>query len=220
MKVLVVACHPDDELLGAGGTVAKHAADGDEVVLAIVCEGISMRYDPVRHEEVRRQAAEAGAILGAAEVVHADLPDQKLDTLPISDVIGVVEGLVTRFTPEVVYTHFGGDVNRDHQVLAEAVLVAARPYAAPGVREILMFETPSSTEWSSPSVLPAFQPSVFVDVSTTLEKKVEAFLRYTAEVRPWPHPRSPEALRERARHWGSLVNRKAAEPFVPVRLFR
>jgi LmbE family N-acetylglucosaminyl deacetylase len=220
MNVLILAAHPDDELLGVGGTAAVHAERGDRVTLAVMCEGISMRYDDARHAVVRDQLRKAADILGVESIHVGDLPDQKLDTLPLSDVIGHVERLVATFAPETIYGHFGGDVNRDHQVLAEALLVAARPYSAPGVREILMFETPSSTEWASPTVLPVFQPTVFVDISTTLERKIEAFLSYEAEVRAWPHPRSAEALRDRARYWGSLVNRTAAEPFVQVRSLR
>ena len=220
MKILVIAAHPDDELLGVGGTAAVHVARGDEVRMAVMCEGISMRYSPERHAEVQAQARRSSEILGVTDLVLRDLPDQQLDTLPLTQVAGEVEKLVDEFQPEVVYSHFGGDVNRDHQVLAEAVLIATRPYAAPFVREILMYETPSSTEWGSPVVLPAFQPNVFVDISSTLEKKVEAFLCYSAEVREAPHPRSPEALRDRARYWGSLINRPAAEPFAAVRLLR
>ena len=160
------------------------------------------------------------SIVGAAGVVHRGLPDQRLDTLPLSEVACEVEQLIEGFAPEVVYTHFGGDINRDHQIIAEAVLVATRPYAAPSVREVLMFETPSSTEWGAPQILPVFHPAVFVDIAPTLERKVDAFLCYTAEVRDYPHPRSPRALRERARYWGSLVNRTAAEAFAVVRSLR
>jgi len=131
-----------------------------------------------------------------------------------------VERLVEEFRPEIVYTHFGGDINRDHQVLAEAVLVAVRPYAAPSVREVLMFETSSSTEWSSAQISPVFQPNAFVEIGETLERKVEAFLCYSAEVRDYPHPRSGQALRDRAHYWGSIANRAAVEPFVVVRSFR
>lgn len=220
MKVLVVAAHPDDEILGVGGTAAMHVRRGDTVALAIICEGISARYAPERHAEVERQSRNAGAILGVAEVVLRSLPDQGLDTLPVTQVAAPVEQLIAEFEPEVVYTHFAGDVNRDHRILAEAVLVATRPYAAPSVREVLMFETPSSTEWGAAQLAPVFQPSVYVDISDVLDLKIEAFVCYTAEVRPFPHPRSPEALRDRARYWGSLVNRRAAEPFTVVRSLR
>lgn len=220
MKVLVVAAHPDDEILGVGGTVAKHVEHGDTVALAIVCEGISMRYADERKTEVREQSQKAAAILGVSDLIIRDLPDQRLDTLPLGDVINEVEKLVRSFQPNAVYTHFCGDINRDHRVLAEAVLVATRPYAAPFVHEVLMYETPSSTEWGIPQLSPSFQPNVYFDIATTLEKKIEAFACYTAELCPEPHPRSLKALRERAHYWGSLINRRAAEPFVCVRSLR
>jgi LmbE family N-acetylglucosaminyl deacetylase len=220
VNVLVVAAHPDDELLGAGGTVASHAANGDHVKLAVMCEGCSLRYNPEWDAQVRRQASEAARILGVTDLVMGDLPDQRLETIPLQEVGKKVEQLIADSQPEVIYTHFAGDINRDHQVLAEAVLVAARPYSAPSVKEILMFETPSSTEWSSPSLTTPFQANVYVDIEKFLQKKIEAFRCYTAEVRPFPHPRSPEALTDRARYWGSLINRKAAEAFVLVRSTR
>lgn len=220
MNVAVISAHPDDELLGVGGTVARHVDRGDRVRLAVMCEGISVRYDPARHAEVQSQAKAAAGILGVTDLVLRDLPDQRLDTVSLTDIVREIDGVLDGFQPEVVYTHFGGDINRDHRILTEAVLVATRPYAAPSVREILMFETPSSTEWGSMTLTPAFHPTVFVDVTDTLERKIEAFLKYTKEVRSFPHPRSPEALRDRARYWGSLVNRPAAEPFALVRHLR
>ena len=220
MKVLVVAAHPDDELLGAGGTVAKHAANGDEVTLAVMCEGISMRYAAERYRIVCDQAKRAASILGAAHLHLGELPDQKLDTLPLTSVIAAVEALVREHTPALVYTHFSGDINRDHQVLSEAVMVACRPYAAPCVREILMFETPSSTEWSCEALGAPFRPGCFVDVAATLAKKLEAFACYSAEICPYPHPRSLRALEERARYWGSQNNLAAAEAFMVCRMLR
>ena len=220
MNVLVVAAHPDDEILGVGGTVAAHVAKGDRVRLAVMCEGVSSRYSAERDSEIRKQATEAARILGATDVVLGNLPDQRLDTLPLGEVVKKVEQLMTGYPPEVIYTHFAGDINRDHRILAEAVLVSVRPYSVPSTKEILMFETPSSTEWSSPAFTTPFQPNVYVDVSEFLEKKIKAFSCYSAEVRSAPHPRSPEALADRARYWGSVVNRGAAEAFVLVRSTR
>ncbi len=220
MNVLVVAAHPDDELLGAGGTIARHAAKGDKVKLAVMCEGVSLRYQPDWDAQVRKQANDAANILGAHELVLGDLPDQRLDTIPLQQLAARVEQLIADWKPEIIYTHFAGDINRDHQVLAEAVLVAARPYSAPSVKEVLMFETPSSTEWSSPSLTPSFHANVYVDIAEFLETKIRAFTCYTAEIRQYPHPRSPEALGDRARYWGSLVNQKAAEAFMLVRSAR
>lgn len=220
MRVLVVAAHPDDEILGVGGTVAAHVDRGDKVTVAVMCEGVSIRYDPTRHDEVVRQAHQAASTLGVTDLVLKSLPDQRLDTLPLGEVISEIEQLVKDRQPETVYTHFGGDINRDHQIIAEAVLVATRPYAAPSVREILMFETPSSTEWGSSQLLPAFDPTVFVDIEAVIERKVEAFLCYSAEVVDYPHPRSDEALRARAQFWGNRVNRRMAEAFTVVRSLR
>lgn len=221
----MVAAHPDDEILGVGGTAALHVHRGDAVQLAILTDGVSMRYSSDCQLEVRKQsqraaAQQAAAVLGIEDVVIRELPDQQLDTLPLSEVTAAVESLVMSFRPEIVYTHFAGDINRDHRTLAEAVMVATRPYSAPFVREILMYETPSSTEWGAPQLWPAFQPNMFVDIASTLEKKLQAFACYTAEVRPEPHPRSLSALRDRARYWGSLINRPAAEPFTCVRSLR
>lgn len=220
MRVLVVAAHPDDEILGVGGTVRKHVLAGDDVRLLIACEGVSMRYEDEHHQRVVAQAREAGTILGAAEVIFGELPDQRLDTLPRVAVAAKIEEVVAAVRPEILYTHFAGDVNHDHGVLFHAVQVATRPYSAPFVREILAFETPSSTEWGMPAVQGSFVPQVFVDVSATLEDKIRAFCRYEREVRPAPHPRSPESLRARAQSWGSVVGVAAAEVFMIVRAVR
>jgi N-acetylglucosamine malate deacetylase 1 len=225
MRVLVVAAHPDDEILGVGGTAALHVDRGDAVQLAILTDGVSMRHTVPSELEERKQSQQAAArdaasLLGVQDLVIRELPDQRLDTLPISQVTREVESLLESFQPELVYTHFSGDINRDHRVLTEAVLVAVRPYSAPFVREILMFETPSSTEWGAPQLWPSFEPNVFVDIASTLEKKLRAFACYTREVCADPHPRSLQSLRERAHYWGSLINRRAAEPFVCVRSLR
>jgi N-acetylglucosamine malate deacetylase 1 len=269
MNVLVIAAHPDDEVLGVGGTIAWHVARGDRVKLAVMCEGLSARfssegryeasfhrenegapaavyagmpeanhetdndfsartmpqvtprsYVPERFEEVRRETLAAARILGVTDLHVGNLPDQRLETLPLSDVAKQVEQQVWDFEPELVLTHFAGDINRDHRVLSEAVLVAVRPYAAPSVREILMFETPSSTEWSSPALSTSFRPNVYVDITPFLEQKIKAFGCYSAESRPYPHPRSARALAERAHYWGSLINREGAEAFVLVRSTR
>jgi N-acetylglucosamine malate deacetylase 1 len=219
MNILVIGAHPDDELLGVGGTAASHVARGHSVTLAVVCEGVSMRYAPERHAEVRAQTTEAARILGVTDVLIGSLPDQRLDTLPVSDVAAAVEAIVKSRLPDVVYTHFPGDLNRDHRIVAEATMIACRPYAS-SVRELLFFETPSSTEWGAIGVPPAFTPNVFVDVSATLDQKINAMARYTEEVRDYPHPRSLESLRVRARAWGSQVGCEAAEAFVAARILR
>jgi LmbE family N-acetylglucosaminyl deacetylase len=219
-RVLVIAAHPDDELLGAGATIRRHVDEGAVVDVLIACEGVTVRYAPDHEHRVCQQAASASAILGVHHLAFGGLPDQRLDTLPLVEVVGLVEGHVQSARPDLVYTHCGQDVNRDHRVLLEAVQVATRPYAAPFVREVLMFETPSSTEWGSPVVQQAFVPQVIVDVSSTIDAKVAAFCCYEQEVRAAPHPRSPEALRARAAVWGNVVGVAAAEPFQVLRALR
>jgi LmbE family N-acetylglucosaminyl deacetylase len=219
-RVLVIAAHPDDELLGAGATIKRHADEGALVDVLIACEGVTVRYAKDHEQRVCRQAASASEILGVRHLAFGGLPDQRLDTLPLVEVVSLVERHVQSTRPDLVYTHCGQDVNRDHRVLLEAVQVATRPYAAPFVTEVLMFETPSSTEWGSPVVQHAFVPQVIVDVSSTIEAKVAAFCCYEQEVRPAPHPRSPEALRARAAVWGNGVGVAAAEPFQVLRALR
>jgi N-acetylglucosamine malate deacetylase 1 len=219
-RVLVVAAHPDDEILGVGGTVRRHAEDGHDVRSFVACEGVSMRYEDDQHRQVALQARAAAVILGVGEVVLGGLPDQRLDTVPLVEVVERIEEQVQTFRPDVVYTHCGQDLNRDHRVLLEAVQVATRPYPAPFVREVLLFETASSSEWGHPSLQRPFVPEVFVDISSTLEAKITAFCQYRREIRRAPHPRSPESLRARAVSWGSHVGVAAAEPFQVHRMLR
>jgi len=210
-NVLVVAAHPDDELLGVGGTVARHALAGDAVSAVIACESESLRYGrDVGQGDSMRRAAE---VLGVREVVSLNFPDQRLDTLPLTEIIAPLEALSERVKPRIVYCQFGGDINRDHHLLFEAANVAFRPLD-PWIETLYAFYTASSTEWAYPRT---FQPDTWVDIGATLEKKLEAFACYTNEIRPYPHPRSAEALRHAARFWGNQCCMDAAEVFMTVR---
>jgi LmbE family N-acetylglucosaminyl deacetylase len=217
MRVMVIAAHPDDEVLGVGGTVARHAAAGDQVTALIVSEGATSRYPSGADEELRAAARAAAARLGAGEPRFLGLRDQHLDALPVLEVIRPIEAALGELRPEVVYTHHWGDLNRDHRVVAEAALVACRPVAAAAPRRVLCFETPSSTEWSPADLAPRFAPTVFVDVAATLEAKLAAMACYPTEVRPHPHPRALESLRARAAYWGQHAALASAEPFVLAR---
>ncbi len=216
MNVLVVAAHPDDEVLGPGGTILRHVKAGDAVTVLIACTGTNLRYGSAAAAEVLAAAAEVAGQLGA-RLVLGDLPDQALDTLALPTVVTVVDQEIRAAGAELVYVHHWGDINRDHRILCEATAVATRPYAAPGVRTVRCFETPSSTEWGAPAGLAPFAPQLFVDVTDTVEAKIAAFARYRSEVRPAPHPRSPAALADRARYWGSVTGLPAAEPFAVLR---
>jgi LmbE family N-acetylglucosaminyl deacetylase len=220
MKVLLIAAHPDDELLGAGGTIRKHHLDGDDIRVVLACEGVSMRYDAEHGEALHAQTLAACSILGVTDVRFLGLPDQRLDTLPLVDVITPVEAEIDDFEPEIVYTHFGGDVNHDHRILFEAVQVATRPYAAPSVKQLLCFATPSATEWGYHGIQGSFTPDLMVNITNTLDAKIEAFLCYEKELRAAPHPRSPESLRAIAVGWGSVIGAGAAEPFQVIRILR
>lgn len=226
MKVMVIAAHPDDEVLGCGATAARLANEQHDVHLAILGEGITSRHAQRSDADVNQlaslhsQARAAAAKLGAKSVVLHQLPDNRLDTVPLLEVVKVVEELLNSIKPEVIYTHHPGDLNVDHGVIHRAVLTATRPFAQQTVREIYTFEVPSSTEWAFGRLQPQFRPNVFVDVSATLEAKIAAMACYETESRPFPHPRSPEALRAVATRWGTVMGCAAAEAFELVRSLR
>ena len=226
MKVLVIAAHPDDEILGCGATTARLLEEKHEVHFAILGEGITSRHarrvdaDANQLDRLQRQAREAASKLGVNDLYLYKLPDNRLDTVPLLEVVKIIEDLIERIKPEVIYTHHPGDLNVDHGAVHRAVLTATRPVAGQSVREIYAFEVPSSTEWAFGSLAPTFRPNVFVDVAATLEAKIAAMACYDRESRDFPHPRSPEALRAVARRWGSVVGCQAAEAFELVRLIR
>ncbi|WP_152042647.1 PIG-L deacetylase family protein [Salinigranum salinum] len=212
--VLAVGAHPDDEVLGPGGTLARHADVGDEVHVLIVTEGTTAQYDDESLAETKRKEARRCAdTLGVAEVHFGDLPDMRLDDVPHVEVNAVVESVVDRIDPDTVYTHARNEVNRDHVAVHESTLVATRPTS--GVDRVLAYETPSSTEWTGGST-PRFSPTAYVDVGDVLDRKVEAFAAYETETREFPHPRSAEALRARARTRGTEAGFGAAEAFELV----
>ena len=225
-SVLVVAAHPDDEILGCGGIMTRLAREGHEVRIAILAEGMSSRYahredaDPQQLQHLHARAQQAADKVGAKEVVLCKLPDNRLDTVPLLEVVKQVEELVARFRPEVIYTHHPGDLNVDHGVAHRAVLTATRPVAGQCVKEIYAFEVPSSTEWAFQRLEPLFRPSVFVDITETLETKIEALTCYDTETRKFPHPRSAEALRAIAKRWRSVVGLPAVEAFELIRSVR
>jgi len=217
--VLVVVAHPDDETLGAGGTIARLTAEGRDVWVCIVCDGVT-----ARHAETRRQqecAERACRVLGVTNVVFCDLPDQRLDSLDLIDIIRPIEHCVRDLRPDTVLTQFKEDVNQDHRVVFAATMVATRPGPENTVRTVACFETASSTEWAAPFQGGVFAPNMFVDISGTLHKKIEAMRMYAdtymSEVQPYPHPRSYEAIEVYAKRQGVVSGMKAAEPFMLLR---
>ena len=214
MNVLVFAAHPDDELLGLGGTLARHADSGDSVTAVIVADGATSRYDAGAETELQRSCHAAAEVLGISDVRFLGLPDQRLDTFAILEISQKLEALVAEQNPDIVYAHHWGDLNRDHRVVAEAALTACRPVAKNRPDKLYFFETPSASEWAYPADRDQFIPTRFVDISATLERKLAAMAKYESELRPPPHPRSLEALRSRAHYWGQTASMGAAEAFV------
>jgi LmbE family N-acetylglucosaminyl deacetylase len=217
-RVLVVAAHPDDEVLGMGGTIAVHARiRGDEVRIVCVTDGSSTQYpdDEERRGKKNEEARRAAADLGVDDYVHLELPDMRLDTVPHVEVNAAVDAQVREFAPTVVYS-VHPDVNLDHRAVFDSVMVATRPVPGQCVRRVLTFAPTSSTEWTAPPE-GWFHPNWFVDISATLEWKLGAFEHYETEQRAWPHPRNVRALRATAEHFGTVIGCDAAEPFVLVR---
>jgi LmbE family N-acetylglucosaminyl deacetylase len=216
---MVVAAHPDDEVLGCGATIARHSARGDLVDVLILGTGALSRDHPAAGDvaTLEQQARQAGRILGAREVRVLDFPDNRFDSVDLLDIVKRVETEIGRADPEVIYTHHAGDLNIDHRRTLEAVVTACRPLEPKGVRRILSFEVPSSTEWQAPAAQAPFVPNVFLDVTDSLERKLDAIKVYSGELRSFPHPRSIEALTALARWRGASAGFRAAEAFVLVR---
>ena len=223
-RVLVVAAHPDDEILGLGGTVARHGDEGDRVRTLILAEGATSR-DAVRDAEGRSDelhqlvvaAQRAAEALGVEAPQMLGLPDNRMDSLTLLDVVKPIEQLVRSFQPQIVYTHHGGDLNVDHQVAHQAVLTACRPLPGSSVEAIYTFETVSSTEWASESTGDTFRPTRFVGITDQLERKLAALEAYSSEMAAFPHARSMESVRALAALRGASVGVDAAEAFMVVR---
>jgi len=217
-RVLVVCAHPDDEILGMGGTIAIHATVRKDVVrIVCVTDGSSTQYpgDVDTRERKNAEARQAAAALGVDDYAHLDLPDMRLDTLAHVDVNEVVGKQFRDFDPEVVYT-VHPDVNLDHRAVFDSVMVAARPTPGQTVRRVLTYAPTSSTEWTAAGAN-WFVPNWFVDITATIEQKIRSFACYRTEQRPFPHPRSERALRAHAEYFGTVVGCEFAEPFVLVR---
>ncbi|MCW5824480.1 MAG: PIG-L family deacetylase [Cyanobacteria bacterium TGS_CYA1] len=224
-RVLIVAAHPDDEILGAGATMAKHVENGDEVNVLIVAQGATSRHskDNVGVEAndeivlLKACAIAAAEELGTNTPVFLGFPDNCLDTVALLDVVKKIEVYIAEYRPNMVYTHHGGDLNIDHQVVHRAVLTATRPIPDSSVKCIYTFETLSSTEWYSPQQQQSFIPNRFVNVSGVFEKKLFALEKYKIEMREFPHARSTDAVKALAAIRGSTSGMPLAEAFAVVR---
>lgn len=230
-NILVVAAHPDDEILGCGGTMAKHIDQGDNVHVVIMAEGLTSRYntreEAFKHSQtmqtdldlLKETARKANAILGVNDVYFEGFPDNRMDSVDLLDIVKRIEFHIQRTQPDAIYTHHVGDVNIDHQQIHNAVITASRPMPGGLKPTLLFFEVASSTHWRPPVSAQPFNPNWFVDITHQLERKLSALSVYEGEMRPWPHARSVKAL-EHLAHWnGANIATEAAECFALGRYY-
>jgi len=222
MKTLIIAAHPDDEVLGCGGTIAKLAGQGVEIHILILATGLTSRvgFDlaktPAALETHFERARRAAAILGANSVKFAGFPDQKMDSLPLLEISQRIEAEIALIKPETIFTHHGGDLNLDHVITFRATLTAARPIKGRSIKAVYSYEVPSSTEWSFNKFCGNFRPNLFYDITETLPNKLKCMEIYESEIRKSPHPRSGESIRALAQKNGSQVGVAAAEAFETI----
>ena len=227
MNILIIAAHPDDEILGMGGTIAKHTSQKDNVTIIYMATGVTARREhevkniPKKVQEVwqqeieklRQDAKKSAKLLNVENVRFYDFPDNEMDGILLLKVVKVIEKEIKTAKPDRIYTNHYSDLNVDHKVVYNATLAACRPSNFP-VKEILSFEVLSSTEWSYPY---NFNPNYFINIDKHLEKKIKAMELFTSEIRKFPHPRSPENIEHTLRRWGSVSGFKAAEAFELIR---
>ena len=234
MNILVISPHPDDEVLGMGGTILKHAKNSDKVTVAYMTTGIASRrssnYENVPSYqsnnkqksivkkqifELRKDAEKSCKLLKVKKTVFFDFPDNELDTVPLLKIIKNIENLIKEIKPDRIYTSHYGDLNIDHKIIFEAMLTACRPGKFP-IKEIMCFEIFSSTDWAFSY---EFKPNYFIDIKNELSHKIKAMQKYKNEIRKFPHPRSIENIRNSAQKWGSVSGLKSVEAFQLIRKF-
>lgn len=214
MRILVFAPHPDDEILGCGGVMAKHIAHGDDVYVCVVTSSRVEKYR-VMHQNYARKV---GEYMGVKDVFFFDYPTVELSTVNDRDFTGSFNELVQKIQPEIIYIPFYGDMHTDHKKVADAAMVALRPYSAPSVRAIYAYETLSETGWNYPTVDKTFIPNVFEDISSYVDVKIHAMEMYETKIEKPPHPRSAEGIRTLAKYRGGTVGVEYAEAFMCLRV--
>ncbi len=230
MKILVFVAHPDDEVLGMGGTILKHSQKGDFVKVVYLATGITSRrstnyQNSVSYEQnetniiqkeiknLRNDAKKSCKILKVKDLEFYDFPDNEMDSVPLLKIVKVIEKEIKETKPDRIYTHHFHDLNVDHRTVFNAVLTATRPIET-NVKELISFEVPSSTEWNYPI---HFSPNYFIEIKLQLSAKIKAMKAYKNEIRKFPHPRSVENLKNVSERWGSISGKKAAEAFEIIR---
>ena len=216
-KVLVAASHPDDEILGCGGTLHKLKRRGAKISVLFLSDGESSRKTSNIKKlifERREQAKKAAKIIGIKNLIFGNFPDNSMDSVPILKIIQFVEKQIKVFKPDTIFTHFENDLNIDHQITNKAVVTACRPAKNQTVKSILFFEILSSTEWNISSKNKNFKPNYFVDISESMKFKIKALRCYKKEIKKWPHPRSIQGVNLLSKSRGSTVGFSNAEAFI------
>jgi len=214
MSILVIAPHPDDEVLGCGGTISKYAKDGNEINLCICTKAYAPDWSEEFLENRPKEIEKATKILGIKKTFFLDFPTVKLDTIPQKELNESIAKVIDKVKPDIVYTPHEGDLNKDHRIVFDASLVALRPLTH-NAKRILSYEIPSETEWGR--MIEPFIPNVYVDISETFDVKVKAMEAYKSEIKNYPHPRSIKVIEALARIRGSEVGLKSAEAFSLIR---
>jgi len=216
-NVLVIAPHPDDEVLGCGGAIARHARRGDQVHLIVVTRGMPEVFSPESVDKVRQELSASQQLLGIKTVRYLDFPAPSLDSVPGYLLSSAIQAIVCDVQPDIIYLPHHGDIHVDHKATNMAALVASRPNGSVRVPRLLGYETRSESEWGNPNGSDAFLPTVFIDISEHLQTKLAAMQCYTSQLRSSPNARSLEAIRALATYRGHTVNLPAAEAFMLIR---
>lgn len=220
MNILIIAAHPDDEVLGVGGTIVKYKKKGYKVYVHIVTDGSSLQYkdEPEKALKKENEINKALNLLGVDRVFRGKLPDMKLDTISHTEINMEIGRVIEEVKPEIVYTHHKGDVNKDHRLIFESTLVMSRPLMGNSIVELYSYEVLSSTEWGDSCATDIFIPNVYIELSEEdIELKCKAMKEYTTELREYPHPRSVDAIINQSKMRGNQVEAKYAEAFRLIR---
>lgn len=217
MRILVFAPHPDDEIIGVGGTIAKHVRNGDEVYVCVVTKAQPPIFSAEVVEQGRRECREADAKLGVKDIIFLDFPAVMLESVPRYELNGKIAEVVRKINPDEVYIPHRGDMQIDHQIVADAVMVAVRPRGNCYPKKVYAYETLSETGWNIPNTVNEFIPTVYEDISDTLAEKLEALNVFQSQLAPFPAARSIGAIEALARYRGASVNADAAEAFSLIR---
>lgn len=220
MNVLVFAPHPDDDVLGCGGTIKKHISVGDNVYVCVVTRGKMPLFAEEAVLQVRKEHKEAMDSLGVEDISYLNFPAVMLEEQHRYEINKSIDEVIKKYKPETVYIPHFGDMQKDHEIVSEAVMVAVRPRGNYTVKTVLAYETLSETEWNVPHASNAFIPNYFVDITNTLSDKLKALSLFKSQVSEFPNPRSLEAVESLAKLRGSNVGVKAAEAFTVVRIVK